>query len=149
MAQPIWLSGCPMKVNLLLELKSAFFVFLALFWAYVGQPDDHIGWAMHWCPLHQFIVLMKGPIPGKNKNGRFKKTEIFNSPNSQFFFAKMPFFFFFAEQPHNHIGWAKLMSFASIYCTNPRTNLWNFRRKKLRIGGVEICFFESAILFVV
>ena len=24
--------------------KNAFFVFLPLFWAYVGQPDDHIGW---------------------------------------------------------------------------------------------------------
>ena len=27
-----------------LRAKTAFFMFLALFWAYIGQPDDHIGW---------------------------------------------------------------------------------------------------------
>ena len=27
------------------QAKSAFFVFLDWFWAYVGQPHDHIGWA--------------------------------------------------------------------------------------------------------
>ena len=39
------------------------------------------------------------------------------------------------------------MPFASINPTNPRTNLWNFREKILRIGDFEKrCFFESAIL---
>ena len=39
------------------------------------------------------------------------------------------------------------MPFASINPTNPRTNLWNFPEKFLRIGDFEKhCFFESAIL---
>ena len=39
------------------------------------------------------------------------------------------------------------MPFASIKSTDPRTNLWNFREKFLRIGDFEKrCFFESAIL---
>ena len=31
--------------------------FLALFWAYFGQPDNHIGWAT-WSSLHQFTLCM-------------------------------------------------------------------------------------------
>ena len=39
------------------------------------------------------------------------------------------------------------MPFASCNPINPRTNLWNFREKNLRIGDFEKrCFFESAIL---
>ena len=39
------------------------------------------------------------------------------------------------------------MGFASINSTNPRTNLWNFREKILRIADFEKrIFFESAIL---
>ena len=39
------------------------------------------------------------------------------------------------------------MPFASINPTNPRTNLWNFCEKILRIGDFEKwAFFESAIL---
>ena len=53
----------------------------------------------------------------------------------------------YIRQPHDNIGWATLMPFASINPTNPRTNLWNFREKFLRIGDFEKrCFFESAIL---
>ena len=45
-------------------------------------------------------------------------------------------------QPDNHIGSATLMLFAPIYSTNPRTNSWKFRKKILRIGGVEnLSFF--------
>ena len=43
----------------------------------------------------------------------------------------------YVRQPHNHIGWAELMAFASINPTNPRTNLWNFREKISRIGDFE------------
>ena len=67
--------------------------------------------------------------------------------------AKNAFFVFlgcfcpYIRQPHDNIGWATLMPFASINPTNPRTNLWNFREKFLRIGDFEKrCFFESAIL---
>ena len=56
-------------------------------------------------------------------------------------------FLAYIGQPHDHIGWATSMPFASINSTNPRTNLWNFCEKFLRIGDFEKhCFFESAIL---
>ena len=46
-------------------------------------------------------------------------------------------------QPHEHIGWATSMLFASINTTNPRTNPWKFRENFLRIGGFEnLSFFE-------
>ena len=63
------------------------------------------------------------------------------------FFAFFGCFCPYVRQPHDHIGWATSMPFASINPTNPRTNLWNFREKILRIGDFEKrCFFESAIL---
>ena len=34
--------GCPTLAQK--QAKSAFFVFLSCFWAYIGQPHDHIGW---------------------------------------------------------------------------------------------------------
>ena len=40
-------------------------------------------------------------------------------------------------QPHDHIGWATSIPFASINTTNPRTNPWNFHKTILRIGGFE------------
>ena len=40
----------------------------------------------------------------------------------------------YVRQPDDHLGWATLMPFASIYSTNPRTNPWNFCEKILRIG---------------
>ena len=39
--QPIWLSGCPMEAQKM--AKNTKKAVLALFWAYVGQPDKHIG----------------------------------------------------------------------------------------------------------
>ena len=44
-------------------------------------------------------------------------------------------------QSHSHVGWATSMPFASINPTNPRTNLWNFGEKFLRIGDFEIFSF--------
>ena len=42
--------------------------------------------------------------------------------------------------------WLNLYGFPSINPTNPRTNPWNFHKKKLRIGNFEkLSFFESAI----
>ena len=56
-------------------------------------------------------------------------------------------FWAYAGQPHNHIGWATSMPFASTNSTNPRTNPRNFQKKILRIGDFKKCtFFESAIL---
>ena len=56
-------------------------------------------------------------------------------------------FWAYGGQSHNNIGWAMPMPFASINPTNPRTNLWNFHEKILRIGGAgKWGFFEAAIL---
>ena len=41
-------------------------------------------------------------------------------------------------QPDNHIGWATLMPFSSVYCANSRTNPWNFCEKKMIIGTQQI-----------
>jgi hypothetical protein len=52
-------------------------------------------------------------------------------------------FFYLTWQPDSHIDWVTLMPFTSINSTNPRTNLWNFREKILRIGGAgKLLFFE-------
>ena len=62
------------------------------------------------------------------------------------FFEFLAIFWAYVGQPDNHIGWATLMPFTSIYSTNPRTNPWNFDEKILRIGRVEkLSFFELAI----
>ena len=42
-------------------------MFLALFWAYIGQPDDHKGWAPL-MPFNQFIVRTNS---WKNRGGYF------------------------------------------------------------------------------
>ena len=42
-------------------------------------------------------------------------------------------FWAYVGQPHDHIGWATSMPFASINPTNP----WNFHKKILRIGNFE------------
>jgi hypothetical protein len=51
-------------------------------------------------------------------------------------------FWAYAGQLHNHIGWAMSMRFTSTNSTNPRTNLWNFHKKILRIGDFKkLSFF--------
>ena len=46
-------------------------------------------------------------------------------------------------QPHSHIRWATAMPFVSINSTNPRTNLWDFRKKKLKLAILKISIFLS------
>ena len=56
-------------------------------------------------------------------------------------------FWAYVGQPHDHIRWDTSMPFPSINATNPRTNLYNFCKKNLRIGDFEKhSFFELAIL---
>ena len=45
--------------------------------------------------------------------------------NDAFFACFRPYI----QQSDNHVGWATLMPFATIYLTDPRTNLWNFAKK--------------------
>ena len=44
-------------------------------------------------------------------------------------------FWAYVGQPDSHIGWVRLMFFASINPTNPRTNLWNFGENCSAVGG--------------
>ena len=46
-------------------------------------------------------------------------------------------FWAYIRQPHDHIGWATSMPFASINHTNSKTNPRNFHQKNLRFGGFE------------
>ena len=41
----IWIRDEAKKIYMVVRHKNAFFEFLALFWAYIRQPDNHIGWA--------------------------------------------------------------------------------------------------------
>ena len=61
--------------------------------------------------------------------------------------AFLALFWAYVGQPDDHIGWATLMPFASIYSTNPKTKPWNFHEKILRIGGVEKLSFLSRIFW--
>ena len=42
-SQSIWSLGCPMYAQF--TTKNSFLVVLAVNWAYIGQPGDHMGWA--------------------------------------------------------------------------------------------------------
>ena len=53
------------------------------------------------------------------------------------FFVFLGCFWAYAGQPHNHIGWARSMPFASINPTNPRTNFWNWCNQIFRIDDFE------------
>ena len=53
----------------------------------------------------------------------------------------------YVGKPNGHIDQAKSMPFASINCTNPRTNPWHFHKKILKIGNLKKTqFFWVAIL---
>ena len=45
-------------------------------------------------------------------------------------------FWGYVGQSLSHIGWATSMPLASINSTNPRTNPWNFREKKVENWGI-------------
>ena len=49
----------------------------------------------------------------------------------------------YVGQPHNHIGWATSMPFASFNPTNPRTNPVDFHKKLLRVCDFEKYLFLS------
>ena len=57
-----------------LVLGCALFVFLLLFWAYIGQPDNHIAWAtsMPLASIYPTYILIQGPIPKISVGGAGK-----------------------------------------------------------------------------
>ena len=81
------------------QAKNAFFVFFGHFWAYVGQPHDHIGWA----PSMPFALI--NPTNPRTdpwnfhkkilRIGDFEKCTFFESAILNFFFRKKNFFFCF------------------------------------------------------
>ena len=52
-----------------------------------------------------------------------------SSKTGNAFFVFLGCFWVYVGQPHEHIGWATSMPFASIYPIHPRTNPWNFGKK--------------------
>ena len=80
--------------------KRSIFCVFRPFLIYVRQPHGHIGWAIHQCPSHQWILLNQGPIHEifiKNiKNCQFWKTLFFlTRPFCFCFFKKIYIFCFF------------------------------------------------------
>ena len=57
-----------------------------LFWA--GNQGNHQNFKISLL-YYKFGLISIGMKQKKNQNGRLKKTEIFNSPNSQYFFMKI------------------------------------------------------------
>ena len=98
---------------------------------------------------------------GNHQN--FEKSLLTNKLWHVFMWMKQFFFFNFFKNtkcafftcfwvyvwlPHDHIGWATPMPFASINPTNQRTNPWNFHEKILRIGGTaKWAFFSRPFRF--
>jgi hypothetical protein len=90
LAQCIWPWGCPTYAPK--QAKSAFFWFLALFWAYVGLPDGHIGWAKS-MPFASFNLTNPRTNPVNFHKiilriGDFEKWPFFESAVLNFFFQK-------------------------------------------------------------
>ena len=52
-------------------------------------------------------------------------------------------FWAYVGQPHDHIGWAQSMPFASINPTNLRTSLWNFHKKNWELTELKNDLFLS------
>jgi hypothetical protein len=73
--------------------------------------------------------------------------EVSSKTGKNAFFVFLGCFCAYVGQPHNHIGWATSMSFASINPTNPWTNPRNFHNFYWELGILKNSFFfELAIL---
>ena len=87
------------------------------------ETPCRIDWCKgHWCSSTYMVVRLFDIGQKQPKNTK-----------NAFFTCFCPY----VRQPHDHIGWALSMPFASINPTKPRTNLWNFREKILSIGDFE------------
>ena len=94
----------------------------------IGPWVSRINWCKeHWCSSTYMVVRLsdvRSKTALKHKNA---------------FFA---FFWAYVWQPHDHIGWAKSMPFASINSIQPRSNPWNFQKRKIENWR----FWKTAIL---
>ena len=103
----------PTKKRLIFKLHSQYF-FAKISWT--GLLVSRIDWCEgYWCGSTYMVV--------SSKTGK-----------KWFFGVFLGCFWAYLRQPHDHIGWAVPMPFASINPIHPRTNLRNFHEKILRIG---------------
>jgi hypothetical protein len=102
------------------------YFFMKFLW--FGPSVGKIDWCeWHWC-CSFYMVMRLSDI--SSKTGK-----------------KCGFWLFLRLCRTDHISWATPMPFASINSTNPRTNLYKFHIKIVRIGGAgKLCFFETAFL---
>ena len=95
-AQRIWPWGCPTKAQK--QPKNAFSVLFGCFWAFVGQPHSHIGWATS-MPFASFNPTnLRTHLRNYREKflriGDFEKWAFFESAILNFFFKKKIFFCF-------------------------------------------------------
>ena len=93
--QLIWPWGCPTKAQK--QPKNAFSVLFGCFWAFVGQPHDHIHWAIP-MPFASFNPTNpRTHLRNFRKKilriGDFEKWAFFESAILNFFFQKKNIFF--------------------------------------------------------
>ena len=90
---------------------------------------------LHWC--FSMDIFCQCPFIGLFEFFIYTVSEGKAKQPKNAFFVFLGCFWAYVRQPHDHISWAELMAFASINPTNPRTNLWNFHEKFLRICDFE------------
>jgi hypothetical protein len=99
--------------------------------SWIGTWVSRINWCQgHQCDLTYMVIRLSDMSSKKGK---------------KCFFCVFSPFWAHIGQP-DHIGWATMMPFASIYLTNPRTNPWNFCKKILRISVFCVSNFEIFFL---
>ena len=106
-AQPIWSWGCLTEGQK--QPKNAKKAILALFWAYVRQPDDHISWATS-MPFASFHRMNLRPNPWKkifkkNENWQNWKMSFFLGGHFEFFFPKKFFFLVFSNEKNHEFSY--------------------------------------------
>ena len=122
------------------KLENAFFVFFGCFWAYVGQPHGHIGWA-----TSMPFASINPTNPRANllnfheiffENWRFWKIQFFWVGHFEFFFFFKHFFFCFipmkispnlyGRMDGSQFWWFPLFPENSLLCVILRYTVYNF-----------------------
>ena len=100
--------------NLIFQLRQ-FSIFFYMTISWIGPWVNWIDWCKgHWYGSTYMAVRL---------------SDIFSKTGKKCNFGVLGCFWSFVGQPHNYIGWARPMPFASINSTNPRTNPRNFHEK--------------------
>ena len=137
LSRPFWNSKWQTQKKLIFQLCQFSIFFMKISW--IGPWISRIDWCKgHWCGS-TYIQLMWswGCSTWAQKQAK------------NAFFVFLGCFWAYVGQPHDHIGWATPMPFASSNSTHPRTNPWNFHEKILRIGGALKMTFCFVFCFLV